>query len=102
MATSLYTAQINQSGLQLNFVQPSGGVSFSGAVCNLLISDSAGNEQTKSCLIDPTNTFCYYVLEGSEFTASGPGNYNLQIQFMNNGDVLYSPITSLKVVGNLI
>ena len=101
MAT--YTAQINQSGLVLNFVQPANGVSFEGATCNLLISDSSGNNEISyTCSIDPSNKFCYYTLQGTEFTASGPGVYNLQIEFISGSTVLFSPIVQIKILGNIL
>ena len=100
MATS-YIAQINQSGLQLNFIQPSGGVSFLDATCFLLITDSNGIENSYPCQIDPSNTYCFYILNGTEFTEAGPGIFSLQIQYISGSTVLYSPITSIKIVGNL-
>ena len=95
------TAQINQVGLQINAIQPVGGLSFVAANVFLLITDFNGIETTYNAFVDPTGTFASYITNGTEFNA-GIGVYSIQLQLERDGKVFFSPVTNLKIQANLI
>ena len=98
MASS-YVLQSSEVGKVINLTQPSGGITFAGASCHLLVTNPSGIQLSYLCTIDPTNKFAQYTTLGSEFPTAG--SYQVQLEYQNSGEKYFSPVASLKVLANL-
>ena len=96
MATT-YTLQAAEVGKIINLTQPTGGISFTGSTCYLLVTNPAGVETSYTCSV--TSTYAYYTTTGSEFPTAG--TYSIQLKYTNGGEKYFGPVTSLKVLPNL-
>lgn len=99
MANAIATIQAAEVGKQINFTQNSNGPSFTGATCKLIVTNPSGKTNSYDCSIDPTDKFPLLVTTGLEFPTAG--KYQIQLKYLLNGEVYFSPVQTISVLPNL-